>query len=353
MNALSDLAFDQVVKSFNSAPFHPEELLNREVAERFFASLSTDISESVLAVFIDDDGYFSRLCQSRGIAIKEHCYSYKHLFFEQFIQEVVSSSSNDSELLLQRINCMADYIHSLRIDSIKPGFPLDSLVVHLPNLSKLQLSFIKSGDHFQRLGRAIWSSPFLTSLVLQDTYITDDDIPVIFNSEQWNITHLDLSHNRISSVGVEYLVDKFITSTSVLSHLDLRGNKICQVGATKIGAALMGNESLVSLNLGLNSLGDTGGANLFKCISQNQDQNTSLKHINVFANKLGNETAKVIAELVAPKETSIESIVLTSNLFSKDDLAMLGQHRICLVGPISEALPSENDIRCLASEMPS
>jgi Leucine-rich repeat (LRR) protein len=349
-DSLSDLAFNQAVESFNEAPFHPEERLKRDVAAQFFASLSNGVAPNVLAVFINNDDYFKRVCQSRGISIKEQCYCYKELFFEQYIQELVVSYSNNNELLIEQIGCIADYIHKLHLDSIAHGFPIDLLCSHLPNLSKLELTFSKSeGDQFQRFGKAIASSPFLTSLVLKDTYIADYDIPVIFEWDQSNLTHLDLSHNRISSVGAEILVDKFVTPTSVLSHLDLSGNKICHLGAAKIGAALVDNESLVSLNLGLNKLEDQGGVNLFQCIAQN----SNLKVVNVSADKLGAETASVIVQLVAPKATSIESLVLTSNSFSDDDLARLCQHDICLVAPSSKESTSDNDISCLASEVPS
>lgn len=46
-DSLSDLAFNQAVESFNEAPFHPEERLKRDVARRFFASLSNDVAPNV------------------------------------------------------------------------------------------------------------------------------------------------------------------------------------------------------------------------------------------------------------------------------------------------------------------
>jgi hypothetical protein len=346
--SLADLAFNRTVATFEAAPFHAEKHLKTETAKQFFARLNTALPPAVGAIFIQNEEYWKRACQDTGKPLGRdgHCISYKQGFFELFIQEVVDSYSNDSELL-EAIKPFSDYIHTLHLDSLFHEFPLELLCAHLPNLSKLELKYSHKYEagRFQALGSAITSSPFLVSLMLKDTGIKDNDIASIFEN-QCNLSHLDLSHNQITSQGVALLVNKFISPSSLLNSLDLSGNKICQVGASTIGAALADNESLLSLNLGLNHIGDKGGVGLLQGIKQNR----TLRHINISANKLGSESASAISHVVS-LNGSLESIVLTSNAFSEDDLKELRRHKICIIGtPVTLAT---NNIGSLASEVPS
>lgn len=345
--SLSDLAFDQAVETFEKAPFHPEERLEPPaLATKFFDSLPTNTFPAIAAEYIENDDYWKRACQDTGksMRLEEHCFSYKQLFFEQYIQQVVKECGHDSEQLLVAVKPLSDFIQKLKLEQLPRGLPIDLLCKNLSNLSKLELNFSQQSN-IQGLRKAISSAPSLTSLVLKDNLITDDDLEGIFSSlSQCNLTHLDLSHNKISC-GVEILVDKFVATSSMLSHLDLSGNKVCQKGAARLGAALAYNESLTSLNLALNELGDDGGVQLLKGVAQNQ----YLRNINLSSNLLSDGSARIILGL---QETCIESIVLTSNLFSDEDLKKLAQHRACLVGP-TFVDSRGNGIGCLASEVPS
>ena len=350
---LSDIAFHRAVKDFEAAPFHAEKHLPKSIAQKFFASLSTDVSPSIAATYIDNDAYYRRACKDSGKSTtrtSEHCSSYKQMYFELHIQDIVETYLHDSAMLLEKIKPCSDYIHQLRLNSVEHGFPIDSLCANLPNLSRLELKFSNNskGTRFLGLGKAVSSAPYLVSLVLKDTNITDDDMVDIFQtSSQSNLNHLDLSHNHISSVGLEIVIEKFITPTSVLTSLDLSGNKIC---ASKLGVALAANDSLLSLNLGLNDIGDDDGVSLFHGIQQNQ----SLRYVDLSFNKLGSGSARAILDLVAQNNTNnIEAIALASNIFSDEDFKELSKHKTCLVGSKSLLVSTSNDMGCLASEVPS
>ena len=348
--SLADLAFDEAINAFENSPFCVEECLNKRLADKFFSKLSTQISPSVSAVYINRDDYFKRALRdagkSTGIRAADDFLSYKQLFFELYIQEVVDRCSNGSELL-EEIRSFSDFIFTLSL-SIPYEFPITKLCSNLPNLTRLELKF--TGKIQDMPNNAFASLSSLVSLVLKNNQITDKDTASIFDTrfEQCNISHLDLSHNQISCAGTESVVKRFISSPSSLSFLDLSGNKLCDKCAAILGSALVGNESLMSLNLSLNSIGDTGGVTLFEGVKQNN----VLRSINMSANKLGSKTACIISEVL--RDGSMDCVIVVSNLFSHDELEMLRQFDSCSVGPrVASSLPPTNTIDCLASEVPS
>jgi hypothetical protein len=355
MLSLADLALDETIKSFESAPCHPDERLNKELAAAFFSRLSTsNINPSVGGEYIDNDEYWRHVCRdsgkSMGRSSDEHCFSYKQMYFENLIQEVATSDFASTNALLERIRPYSDYIHSLRIGDLQHGFPVDVLCTNLPNLSRLELQFNRKciqpeSIKFQGLRHTIASAPFLTCLTLKNSHINDDDVAYIFSGAQYNLIHLDLSHNQISSMGLGVIVDTFITPSSILSSLSLSGNKICYQGAVKLGAALGSNDSLMSLSLRLNNIQDNGGLELFDGVAQNK----GLVHINVSANKLGSQSARAIIQAVNSNER-IESVLLTSNLFSHEAMQSLSLYKTCVIGSHIELAP--DGIGCLASEVP-
>ena len=349
--SLSDIAFHRALKDFEAAPFHVEQHLTKSLALKFFASLSTDVPPAIAAVYIDNDIYYKRACKDAGMSttrINEHCSWYKQMYFELQVQAIAEMHSHDMPKLLEHIKPCSDYIHQLRLHSIQHGFPIDALCANLPNLSKLELKFNGGKENrFLGLGNAISSAPMLVSVVLRDTNITDGDIVDIFQAtSQTNLTHLDLSHNHITSVGLEIIIEKFITPSSVLSSLDLNGNKICP---RKLGVALASNDSLLSLNLGLNEIVDDDGASFFRGIQENQ----CLRYVDVSFNKLGTGSARAILDVVGSGNTSIETVVISSNLFSDEELEELSQHTSCSVAKKRLEVLAPNDMICLASEVPS
>eukprot|EP00956_Cyclotella_meneghiniana_P017020 scaffold27460_cov56-Cyclotella_meneghiniana.AAC.5 len=351
ITSLADLAFNEAMNAFERSPFHVDKCLKKEIADKFFSMLNTEISPSVTAVYVNNDEYFKRALkdagQSNKICADGDSISYKQLFFELHMQEVVDRCSNESQLI-DEIRLFSDYIHTLSL-SIPHGFPVEALCFNLPNLTRLELKFVdKCLDMpFHGLGPALASSSSLVSLVLKNNQITDEDIERIFNnsSEHCNISHLDLSHNQISCAGVESVVKKFISPHSSLSSLDLSGNKLCDECAATLGLALVDNESLMSLNLSLNGIGDTGGVALFESMRQNN----VLRSINISSNRLGSNTARVISEVLRGER--MDSVVAVSNLFSPDDLDMLELYDNCHVGRDEEN--STYTIDYLASEVPS
>ena len=134
------------------------------------------------------------------------------------------------------------------------------------------------------------------------------------------LLHLDLSHNKITSQGARVIAERLIApSESILTSLELSGNTISSEGASIIGQAIATNESLLSLTLRLNNIGDEGGKDLFEGL-----QNSTLRHLNVAANKLGSSSAIALLKMLEePQNCALESIVLVSNLFTEGEMAAL------------------------------
>ena len=127
-----------------------------------------------------------------------------------------------------------------------------------------------------------------------------------------------------------------------LTHLDLSGNRLDRDAGNILGKALRINNTLLTLSLRLNSLKDCGGWALFAGMRDN----ISLQLINVSANGLGSRVVEELSTMDQEGKTRSRrrsfapTIVLTSNPFSSEDMEILRSLRSLKIdtrqGPVSQ-----------------
>ncbi|XP_078381804.1 uncharacterized protein LOC144664463 isoform X9 [Oculina patagonica] len=96
------------------------------------------------------------------------------------------------------------------------------------------------------------------------------------------LTHLDLSGNKISSEGATALADA-LQSNRVLERLDLSSNKIDCSGAAALAKALRPNRILTHLDLKSNDIGDLGALEFAETL----EYNFTLAVLNLTSNPIG------------------------------------------------------------------
>jgi len=80
------------------------------------------------------------------------------------------------------------------------------------------------------------------------------------------LAELDLSHNVIGDHGARALGKLLVAGRCRLTRLALADNAIRAAGAQALAHALTRNDTLQSLDLRLNRLGDDGGQAICKCV---------------------------------------------------------------------------------------
>ncbi|KAL7470570.1 hypothetical protein ACHAXS_010824 [Conticribra weissflogii] len=355
--SLLELALGAIVNCFEAKPFDVKSCLNKELASKLFSMIPTDIDTAVTSKFIENDDYWKRACielaPKASHISEEHGMSHKRMFFELMVDKILDAASDEkisTEKVVDKVKSFADYVHTLHLRSIGHDFPIDAIASNLPNLTKLDLKyFLSHQQSFQRfcgLKNTIASSSFLITVILKDCGINDEDLEFLLDGVDSTLLHLDLSHNKITHHGVASMKALLNPSISTLITLDVSGNEIGNEGATEIGRILQLNDTLMSLNLRLNNIEDEGGNELFSSLMKNE----SLKKFNMSANKLGTESVHAISNLAESDISTIESIFLTSNKFSEEDLKILSQYQICCVNKAT--MLANGGIGSLASEMP-
>mmetsp|Transcript_4342 Transcript_4342/g.9367 ORF Transcript_4342/g.9367 Transcript_4342/m.9367 type:complete len:362 (-) Transcript_4342:106-1191(-) len=357
--SLLELALGATVNSFESKPFDVASCLNKELASNLLSLLPTDIDVEVTSKFIENDDYWKRACKElvpKASNIREeHGMSHKRMFFELMVHKILlDATSGDkisTENIIEKIKPFADHIHTLRLRSVAHNFPIDAIASNLPNLTKLDLKYRlplhKSFQRFPGLKNVIELSPFLINVALKDCDINDKDLGILLDGVDCSLLHLDLSHNKITYNGVASMKALLDSSASTLVTLDVSGNKIGNEGATELGKILELNDTLMSLNLRLNNIEDEGGNDLFSSLMKN----ATLTKINMAANKLGTDSVKAISNLAESHTSIIESIFLTSNQFSEEDLKYLRQYQICCMN-MTNTISADEGFGSLASETP-
>ena len=333
VSSLVDLALDKTVNNFNLSPFRPNEKLNPTVAKKLHERLPLPDNDNIqaLASFVDSTLYWKRACGGGGGSVgnvNEHGGCFKRQFFETNIQ-TSTDSEHEEEDIAKKLKSFSDFIHTLCLSDIQHSFPLEVVCSSLSNLQHINLKQVAGLR--DSMPAAIVSSPYLTTLIITESQITDDITTKL--SEAQTLLHLDLGNNKITANGVQHICEKLLSSADAcLTHLDLSGNPLESEGATLLGQTLSNNDSLISLSLRLCMIGDEGGAELFESLSRN----TSLNHINLSANRLGSSSVETLLKVLESKkieDCALESVVLASNMISDDDdlVHRLREYKECFI----------------------
>ena len=192
----------------------------------------------------------------------------------------------------------------------------------------------------------------MVTLSLQDSFLNDDDVAIMFANDSGTanntIINLNLAHNNITSTGLGVIAKHFIASpATVLCSLNLMGNRL-DIDAT-LTCALAENESLLSLNLRLNEIGDAGGQILVECL----EKNDTLQYLNLAGNVLSSRTAKALVRLLESKESSsLVEVDITSNPFSDKDEELIKSCKQCYLDMRGGSSPGRQEMFLGKSLMP-
>ena len=179
---------------------------------------------------------------------------------------------------------------------------------------------------------------FLRSVSLTGNYFGNDTGKVIieelFNHRHYTMTYLDFSCNNLNNSLICIIADKIknnntlkslklnknyfgdnegnaiakaLCENTTLTYLDIRRNHI-ENFAGQFGKMLEKNNTIRSLDIGYNILGEAGGKSIIEamCI------NTTLTSLNLEFNNLDSKIGDAIANMIN-KNTTIEKLNLASN----------------------------------------
>lgn len=346
---LVNLSVQTIVRNFEKFPV--TEGLAPRFMRRITDALPVDVDPKVTAVHVFDENYWKRCCISRfgweQCFLIEHGLTWKQLFFEKLLQEVLESfpADGDKDDLFALLEACQDYIFTLTIRELRSHLDMSEVCSRLPNLTKLDLTYgvKKCGMDYVRMmfGMKIsdanslasclalgggggpasqMGGGILTSVVLTCNLIDDDLLRMLMTGliKNDSITHLDVSHNKITNHGVRLLA-KLLGGQSVLTALNLADNQIHAEGGRYLGRGLRSNDTLVDLNLRLNRLTDDGGRMLLEGLRTNQ----SLMRLNLAGNSLGNETVGALASVLQEPECPLSTLDLSCNDLDTQDVITL------------------------------
>ncbi len=115
------------------------------------------------------------------------------------------------------------------------------------------------------------SNSALQKLVLQGCKVTDDGTKALVTMLSSNVTlkSLNLSLNRITDVGVQFLAEVLTKNNRSLTSLDLSSNLVTDIGAEFLASMLEVNASLERLILSRNSIYSKGVGHLADAMKHN------------------------------------------------------------------------------------
>ena len=350
-----------LVANFEKSPTHDGRVESKHLLE-ITSRLPIDLDPKQSAVFVHDESYWKRACLDPNSTltpsecqIVEHGMTWKQLFFEHHLrrrlelfddrggqggdaedgkEEEKKTAEETVEDLLEEIEKYQDYIFGLSFKQLPSHLEVDRICEKLPNLTKMDIQYgiNKIGMEYDRrlfgmkisdascVAKAIKDSMNLTSVVLCGNLMDDDLLRMLMTGlyKSSTITHLDVSHNKITNHGVRLLA-KLLGSKSVLTSLSVADNQIHAEGGRYLGRALRSNDSLSDLNIRLNRLTDEGGRMLLEGLRDNQ----SITKLNIGSNSLGTESMTALSVVLREPASELLVLDMSSNHLSDDDIDVL------------------------------
>lgn len=340
---------------------HFEQLQNvdslREVAEDLYHlvidQLPTDLKLAVAVPRVKAQDYWRSCCEARWSVGQLTSFSekgkleppkrggWKRLYLERNLEEHLMSlegtqltEEEESKLVQLCVLCGAE-VYSLKLPQQKAHFDLyEFLFSKLPHLEEFSLTFavLNAAVTFKldmigfrqqdalSIQRVLKTCPSLHTLQLAGNRIDGELLKAILAGLVKNntLSVLDLSHNKIDDDGAAALGVIFSKKDVALRSVNLSDNLIRGDGARSLGRALATNNSVESLSLRLNRIGDVDGATFFDLLRPN----TKILKLDVSNNQLGPESAKGISEFLK-NGTPITELCLAGNSLKEEGGKMI------------------------------
>jgi hypothetical protein len=324
--------------------------LEPKYRNKIYDLMSVDYDIEDLYPYIDYEPFWERACRNKYKS--DDCSisgnSWKQLYVETFVKELISNfkaDSEDQEALdnLKKVCDMIKYsVFNLDIPTFSYKFDISFIPQYFVNLTNLSLKyspilkevrtrdvFTKNlepiGDEYSQFGMRIPDlkkfcilitdlSYFLT-LSLQGNLVDDEMIKWLVPGLITNQTlrHLDLSNNRITGKGM-IKICSYLVRTKALLSINLNNNLIGGDSSYAIGLVLKENTKLRVMLLAMNRFDDESGGRILKMLCFNN----YLDEIDLSANQLGPESLKFLAMALKGNNT-IKKIDLCHNEITIDD----------------------------------
>jgi Ran GTPase-activating protein (RanGAP) involved in mRNA processing and transport len=127
------------------------------------------------------------------------------------------------------------------------------------------------------------------------------------------ITHLDVSHNKITNHGAR-LLSKLLGENSVMCTLNVADNHIHTEGGRYFARGLRENDALLELNLRLNHLGDDG----CRLLLEGLQDNLTLTNLNLSSNYAQEQATHTICSIIRDSDHNMSAIDMSGNLLSEE-----------------------------------
>ena len=324
--------------------------LEPKYRNKIYDLMSVDYDIEDLYPYIDYEPFWERACRNKYKS--DDCSisgnSWKQLYVETFVKELISNfkaDSEDQEALdnLKKVCDMIKYsVFNLDIPTFSYKFDISFIPQYFVNLTNLSLKYspiLKEvrtrdvftinlepiGDEYSQFGMRIPDlkkfcilitdlSYFLT-LSLQGNLVDDEMIKWLVPGLITNQTlrHLDLSNNRITGKGM-IKICSYLVRTKALLSINLNNNLIGGDSSYAVGLVLKENTKLRVMLLGMNRFDDESGGRILKMLCFNN----YLDEIDLSANQLGAESLKFLAIALKGNNT-IKKIDLCHNEITIND----------------------------------
>ena len=320
--------------------------LDPKYRNKIYDLISVDYDIEDLYPYIDYEPFWERACRNKYKS--DDCSisgnSWKQLYVETFVKELISNfkaDSEDQEALdnLKRVCDMIKYsVFNLDIPTFSYKFDISFIPQYFVNLTKYSpiLKEVRTrdvftknlepiGDEYSQFGMRIPDlkkfcilitdlSYFLT-LSLQGNLVDDEMIKWLVPGLITNQTlrHLDLSNNRITGKGM-IKICSYLVRTKALLSINLNNNLIGGDSSYAVGLVLKENTKLRVILLGMNRFDDESGGRILKMLCFNN----YLDEIDLSANQLGEESLKFL-QIALKGNNTIKKIDLRHNEITIND----------------------------------
>jgi hypothetical protein len=217
-------------------------------------------------------------------------------------------------------------ISSNSLDDIESAYMLRELLRRNKTITSLYLAenaFGSNAAAARSIFEGMRSNTALQQLDLRRCGLGDQGISILANAlvaRNASMVKLDLSWNKITSIGVRALVDDNVEVVKTLTELCLTGNPIGSIGVTLLADALGRNAmpSLKQLDLNYCGIEDDGFVALVSAL----EQNASLQILSLARNNFGERGFMALAQSL-PNIKGLQQIDFTANASFQSTLPLL------------------------------
>ena len=202
-----------------------------------------------------------------------------------------------------------------------------------------------SPDDYRAIAVFLKESDRTTALTISGTGLNDDALATLcargIDCGSGNLSHIDLSFNRIGDTGISYLAKSIFVTTGIRS-LDISRNRIGDVGAMLLCRSFAVTPCLQVIRISSNSLSTAGAEEIADAMARLP----SLQEVDISDNPIGDDGAWALAGGLSTRGTRAVSLKMRACCISDAGADTLANAMISASGnrPLQHLDISENNI---------